>query len=30
LMSLALVHHLVFRACVPLSTIAEWLGGLGR
>jgi hypothetical protein len=30
LMSLALIHHLVFRACVPLSNIAEWFAGLAR
>ncbi len=30
LLGLALIHHLVFRSCVPLSTIAEWFAGLAR
>jgi len=29
-LALALVHHLVFSCCVPLSLIAEWFGGLGK
>jgi len=29
-LALALVHHLVFSCCVPLSLIAEWFGRLGN
>jgi len=29
-LALALVHHLVFSCCVPLSLIAEWFGSLGN
>lgn len=29
ILALALIHHLVLSACVPLSLIAEWLGTLG-
>jgi len=29
-LALALLHHLVLSACVPLSMIARWLGALGE
>ncbi len=29
-LALALVHHLVFSCCIPLSLIAEWFGSLGN
>jgi len=30
LLALALIHHLVFSCCVPLSLIAEWFAGLAN
>ena len=29
-LALALIHHLVFGGCVPLSSVAQWLSGLTR
>ena len=29
-LALALVHHLVFSCCVPLSMMADWFGSLGN
>jgi len=29
-MALALIHHLVLSACVPLELIAQWLSGFGK
>lgn len=30
ILALALIHHLVFSCCVPLSFIAEWFGNLAN
>ena len=30
ILSLALIHHLVFSCCIPLPLIAEWFGRLGK
>jgi hypothetical protein len=29
-LALALIHHLVFSSCVPLSHIAQWFANMGR